>query len=925
MTIVGEAFIEISPNDKGFEGKVVATANAAAKKAANALVIPAKADADQLDASVVAAAKAAAKKAARELQDIPGGVDADTFTAKVQAAAAEGARKAAAKLANIPAGLDVAGLETEAANAAARAAVSAGAKLDSIPLGVDGAELVRDVDQAMDKAERRVDAGARKMRADTGSALGGLGGLVAKSFAAVGIGQLVFGGIQEQREAAAGARQTEAAIRSTGGAANVTAAQVGKLAANLEAKVAVEDDAIRSGANLLLTFTNVRNEVGKGNDIFNQATGVLVDMAAALGTDVTSGAIQLGKALNDPIAGVSALAEVGVTFTEQQKEQIKTMVQAGDTAKAQQIILAELRKEFGGSAAAQADDLDRLGVKYDAFREKVGAFALGVVGVLSEIPGPLLAVGAGLGGLAVAAVGVAKVADAVGGLAEQARGLGAAHPAMARSLGQLGLLGAAAGGAFALGKGVVAIVDAVGRLDDVRVDVPDLQAALAGKLDLSDALRSVDPRLMREYAEGFKNVADAAENFGISFEKAARESNRGDLDKTLDDLDKSLAALVAGGAPDQARDRIQALAAELGRSPREVLLFLDDYRKALGLSGAAAATNAASARESASATDALGGATADTTSSLDDEAEAADRAARALDDFKSALDAALGVQVAAERAAIDYVDTVQALRDQVGEAGRTLDLNTEAGRRNREAILSVVDGARQHIEAMADEGATAGELNRTFQTHRGELAQVLAQLGFNKAEASNYLGLLDKVPETVFTDLAVRDEVASAKVRTFAKLLNDQLGTERIITIRLNPVTGKLEQSTGPEFREHGGPVYRGKGYVVGEKRPEWFVPDTNGWVYPTVPKAASGAVVQPTPGGTLVQVGEAGQAEAIVPLPPGLVAALERLASGGGAGQFRDLVVQGATVDGAWATGMEVVRQLRADAVRTGGGRVYP
>lgn len=914
MTIVGEAFIEISPTDKGFEGKVVATANAAAKKAAGALVIPAKADADQLDASVVAAAKAAAKKAARELADIPGGVDAETFTAKVQAAAAEGARKAATKLANIPAGLDVAGLETEAANAAARAATSAGGKLDGIPMGVDGAELVRDVDAAMDKAERRVDAGARKMRADTGGALDGLGGVVARGFAAVGVGQLVFGGIQEQREAQAAARQTEAVIRSTGGAANVTGTELGKLAKNLQAKTAVEDDAIRVGANLLLTFTNVRNEAGKGNDVFNQATGVLVDMAAAMGTDVSSGAIQLGKALNDPIAGVSALAEVGVTFTDQQKEQIRTMVEAGDTAKAQQIILAELRKEFGGSAAAQADDLDRLGNKYDAFREKVGAMALGVAGALGSIPGPLLAVGAGLGGLAVVAVGVSKVADAVGGLTEHARALGAAHPAMARSLGQLGLLGAAAGGAFALGKGVVAIVDAVGRLDDVRVDVPDLQAALAGKLDLSDALRSVDPRLMREYAAGFKNVADAAEGFGISFEKAARESTRGDLDKTLDDLDKSLAALVAGGAPDQARDRIEALAAELGRSPREVLLFLDDYREALGLSGAAAATSAAAAREAGDATDALGGATADTASSLDTEAEAADRAAKALDDFKGALDAALGVQINAERAAIDYVDSVQALRDQVTEAGKTLDLNSEAGRRNREAILSVVDGARQHIEAMADEGATAGELNRTWQTHRGELALVLSQLGFTKAEASTYLGLLDKVPETVFTDLSVRDEVAAAKVRSFAKLLNDQLGTERIVTIKLNPVTGKLETRTGPELREHGGPVYRGRGYVVGEKRPEWFVPDTNGWVYPTVPKAANGAVVQPTPGGTLVQVAEAGRAEAIMPLPPGLVAALERLAASGGAPVVSgNLVVQGATVADSYATGMETVRQLRA------------
>ena len=34
----------------------------------------------------------------------------------------------------------------------------------------------------------------------------------------------------------------------------------------------IDDEAIQSGENMLLTFTRIRNEVGDGNDIFNQAT-----------------------------------------------------------------------------------------------------------------------------------------------------------------------------------------------------------------------------------------------------------------------------------------------------------------------------------------------------------------------------------------------------------------------------------------------------------------------------------------------------------------------------------------------------------------------------------------------------------------------------------------------------------------------------
>ena len=92
----------------------------------------------------------------------------------------------------------------------------------------------------------------------------------------------------------------------------------------------------------------------KGNDIFNQATETMLDMSMALGQDTKQSAIQLGKALNDPIKGVGALQRVGVSFTAAQQAQIKALVKSGETMKAQKIILAELRKEFGGSAKRPA-------------------------------------------------------------------------------------------------------------------------------------------------------------------------------------------------------------------------------------------------------------------------------------------------------------------------------------------------------------------------------------------------------------------------------------------------------------------------------------------------------------------------------------------------------------------------------------------
>jgi len=153
--------------------------------------------------------------------------------------------------------------------------------------------------------------------------------------------------------------QTAAVIKSTGGAANVTKEQVTGLADELEKLTGVEAEAVMTGENMLLTFTNIKNGVGENNDIFNQATKMTLDMATAMnGGAVPSAeamkaqAIQLGKALNDPMKGLTALSKVGVSFTEDQKKQIQTMQEAGDTMGAQKVILAELNKEFGGSAEA---------------------------------------------------------------------------------------------------------------------------------------------------------------------------------------------------------------------------------------------------------------------------------------------------------------------------------------------------------------------------------------------------------------------------------------------------------------------------------------------------------------------------------------------------------------------------------------------
>jgi hypothetical protein len=182
-------------------------------------------------------------------------------------------------------------------------------------------------------------------------------GMFAGNLMTQGLGMVksaVQAAIQEAQEYEKATAQLNAAIISTGNVAGLSVAGLQAQASALEALSGQDEIAIMKNQALLQTFTNVRNVVGEGNDIFDQASLAILNMGAKMGGGAGS-AMQLGKALNDPVRGIGALSRVGVVFTAQQKEQVKAMVAAGDIMGAQKIILKELEVEFGGSAKAAGD------------------------------------------------------------------------------------------------------------------------------------------------------------------------------------------------------------------------------------------------------------------------------------------------------------------------------------------------------------------------------------------------------------------------------------------------------------------------------------------------------------------------------------------------------------------------------------------
>ena len=157
---------------------------------------------------------------------------------------------------------------------------------------------------------------------------------------------LMIRAFDKQAQAEAQVRQ---GIISTGRAANRTEEQLFRMARELQAITRFGDEDILQGVTAqLLTFTNIASTE------FDRTQKAALDLATRLGGDLQSSAIMLGKALNDPIANLGALGRAGIQFSKEQTEVIKQLAETGNVAQAQRIILAELEKQYGGSAEAAA-------------------------------------------------------------------------------------------------------------------------------------------------------------------------------------------------------------------------------------------------------------------------------------------------------------------------------------------------------------------------------------------------------------------------------------------------------------------------------------------------------------------------------------------------------------------------------------------
>lgn len=168
----------------------------------------------------------------------------------------------------------------------------------------------------------------------------------------VGLGALAFAKMVQVTAAAEKSTvQLNAALKATGDNAGVTKEGLDALAESIQRTTTYDSALVKSAEAILLTFKEVRGEA------FERTIQVSTDLAARLGVDLVAAVREVGRALNDPVKGLATLNRSGIQFTQAQKDIIKQLVDTGQAARAQSLILTELENRYKGSAEAARNTL----------------------------------------------------------------------------------------------------------------------------------------------------------------------------------------------------------------------------------------------------------------------------------------------------------------------------------------------------------------------------------------------------------------------------------------------------------------------------------------------------------------------------------------------------------------------------------------
>lgn len=635
-------------------------------------------------------------------------------------------------------------------------------------------------------------------------------------------------------------------------------------AQTLQDQTGVNDETVKSGQAILLTFQSLANTAGQAGGMFDRATAALLDLSAAGFGDAESNAKSLGRALQDPIKGLTALTRQGVTFTDAEKEKVKALVASNQTLAAQNVIMSAVEHQVGGTAAAVATDFDKIGAAVDDLKEKIG-YAL--VGTLDDLSASLGGSQGAIDGINMlgdeladvirqsgqAVTALAKVAKALGGIGQDSQEAAWWQTALGNTFSAVGgtLKNLAAGPLYWIGGSLDALTPATEELSAANAALAARYAGLTTSAWAAAQALEAARAAAANNAVADRYTALAVHDYGssITFTGGTLHSYISSLHQTAHATTgvgsaTSAASSAIQDASDAAKNAVQGWLDRLhSRLDAARSMALDWRSQMIGLLSLDKAFSLANDKDAAEAQ-----ALQDLTDAQNAYAEAQANAASGDGTSASVTNAAANLakaqsayQSAAAAAATSWVDE---FRTQLSDASNFMGLLQQ---------LKSSGASQALVEQIAAAGPMAGAQMAKDIIADGLIPELDAQLASNDAQATalgvdfantwgNQLGpnlgnLTAQKAVDAFEAMLTKDGIGKKRLMHIMDVLSADLS--RTIDLNVNVHGGGINV-TG--HRAAGGPVIAGGSYVVGERGPEIVTMGGNGYVTPnSALRSASG------------------------------------------------------------------------------------
>lgn len=626
------------------------------------------------------------------------------------------------------------------------------------------------------------------------------------------------------------------------------------LNAELQKKTRFDDEAYAAAQATLAQY-------GLTGQQLKDLTPLVADFAAKTGKDLPSAASAVGKAL---LGQGRALKGVGIDF-----------VDAGSTGANFTQIMAGLRTQVGGFAEKEgqtaAGKAEILKNQFGELQEKVGALLVPALSTLvsaltpliegfNSLPAPvqtftfaLVAAGAAAVLFGPKILGVVRAFAAFRtGLILTTRLMGTFNVSLitaGRSIvatqGKMLALRAAAGlAAVGLVILIGSITSSIGKTNELNDTASALRDTLNKKFDptsfadlqanVVDSRNRLQELQDAANAENVNSLSSGWTNFtnvlAVGYTKILTGRNALiDLDQSISDSANALFAL---------NQPVVEIASKYGvaeSAVSELAVSVYDSNKSYLENKTALDAAVVAQFKATSSTGALSSAQtvmADTASSVADKVKA----------YREQLDALDNGFVDAQAANDNLTTSIQKARTEITKNGGSLKGNSTAALANRAALRDVAGAARDAADATFKQTGSQDKANGALTRGRADVIKMATRLGMSKTAAEKYATSLGLIPKKVNTKIVAKTEISKADKALLADL--KKLG----LTGANAPLVLRVDLLAAAQGRATGGPVSANTSYIVGERRPELFVPSTSGRIVPRVPNvgtmAAGGSTI---------------------------------------------------------------------------------